>query len=186
LLVRTPCAAKEVTVCRETYSDTSLSVVERARRYYVHLCQSFGGTGTSMSRSSKKNYAKTFANRVDQLDEVADRFRNVFIENNDVLGLIDRYDDSGVLWYVDPPYWFEGESRPQKYQHTYTREQHIQLMTRLNRIKGKALVSGYDTELYRKHLKGWRVCWKRRITSKDSTDIHIDTAERYEVLWANF
>ena len=182
----TPYARAEWEQCRATVADPKLSDVERARRYFVFLSQSFIGTGTGFSRSNLKPFASTFANRVEALHGVAERLRRVMVEALDAVDLIRRYDDPQTCFYVDPPY-LPGVGSSGKYRHEMTTEQHVELLDVLNGVRGKVLLSGFETDLYADALRSWRVCWRHRVACKDATDVTQRKAEpRTEVLWANW
>lgn len=188
----TPYARTEWDECRRTCDEPSLAPVERARRYYVAQCQSYSGTVTSFSRSNNRPSASYFADRVDRLDEVAERLRRVVVESMDAVELIRRYDDPNTCFYVDPPYLPETRTghanRPMgKYRCEMTREQHVELLDALNSVKGRVLLSGYESPLYRKELRSWRVCWRHRVQCVSGTTVNRrDAHHRVEVLWANW
>lgn len=58
------------------------------------------GFGTSKVSSS----ATSFANKIDRLDEFAERFDAVTIENLSWNGVIEKYDATETWFYCDPPY----------------------------------------------------------------------------------
>lgn len=62
----------------------------------------FGRTGFSASKEN--SVPKTFRHHVGKLDAVADRFREVAIENRDYSAITKKYDGSGTFFYFDPPY----------------------------------------------------------------------------------
>jgi DNA adenine methylase len=185
----TPYARTEWESCRETCDDPDLDAVERARRYYVTICQSYSGTATSFSRSHTKPHAAYWRDRVERMDEVADRLRHAVIENMDAVELLKRYDERQTCFYVDPPYPHETRTTTSqaKYRHEMSNEQHVELLDAVNNVRGKVLVSGYECELYKKGLKGWRVCWRHRVACSSSTTLNKRNAHhRVEVLWANW
>ena len=76
---------------------------------------------------------------------MAERLRNVVIENKDFEALIKTYDRENTLFYCDPPYvGTEGY-----YQTGFGEKQHRALSERLSAIKGKFLLSYNDCELVR-------------------------------------
>lgn len=93
--------------------------VERAGRFFALRYMQFSGD-ISMKNGfkvrAKRSEARTFDNGRAQLDHLAERFRQVTIENGDYLEMFERYDDTDVdvLFYCDPPY-VDGE-------HYYGRE----------------------------------------------------------------
>lgn len=82
--------------------------VERAGVFFFHRCVAFGGTyqyEPGFATSTTRNQARTYAGQVDRLEEFADRFREVVIENLDWRECIEKYDDPEGLFYLDPPYY---------------------------------------------------------------------------------
>lgn len=185
----TPYARVEWEHCRRTCDDDGLDDIERARRFYVTICQSYSGTGTSFSRSSTRPHAAYWRDRIDRIDEVAERLRNVVVEHMDAVETLDRYDDARTAFYCDPPYPHKTRTQTTqaKYRYEMTDAQHGQLLDALNRMRGKVLISGYDCDLYREHLKWWRVCWRHRVNCTSGTTVNRRNAHfRVEVLWANW
>lgn len=82
--------------------------VKRAGVFFYHRCVAFGGTyqyEPGFATSTTRNQARTFAGQVDRLEEFADRFREVTIENLDWRDCLEKYDDPEGLFYLDPPYY---------------------------------------------------------------------------------
>lgn len=48
--------------------------------------------------------AHRYANKVDRLDEFAERFGDVVVENLDWADVFEKYDGEGTVFYCDPPY----------------------------------------------------------------------------------
>jgi DNA adenine methylase len=185
----TPHARVEWEQCRRSCDGTQLDDVERARRFYVTICQSYSGTATSFSRSHTKPHAAYWRDRVDRMDEVAERLRNVVVEHMESSDAIDRYDDASTVFYCDPPYphGTRTQTTLAKYRHEMTDQQHERLLDTLNHVRGKVLLSGYECDLYTRNLNGWRVCWRHRVTCTSATTVNRRNAHfRVEVLWANW
>lgn len=83
--------------------------VERAGRFFTLRYMQFAGD-ISMKNGfkvrAKRSPARTFDNGRARLQELAERFRQVTIENSDYADIFRRYDDGDVdvLFYCDPPY----------------------------------------------------------------------------------
>lgn len=81
--------------------------IERAGRYYTLRFMNFGGKISSKAGFKARNKwspARTFNNARNRLDDVAERFNEVIIENLDWRDVLDNYDDDYVVFYLDPPY----------------------------------------------------------------------------------
>ena len=149
------------------YRDKNLkgmTDIQRAARYFYIIKASFGGDKTSFG-TSRKN----IVNATDYLSEVAERLKNVVIENKDFLGLIKTYDRPNALFYCDPPYY-----GTEKYYNTgFSEEQHIQLRDILTQIKGKFILSYNDCEFIRDLYKNFNIIEIERnhnLRAKDGGD----------------
>lgn len=164
----TPCSELEYSRCwsREDAPDD----LERARRFYVRVRQSFFGLGSQRQNKSwhmAKQHVNAqggetvsrWVNGVDKLHEVAMEIRRNFqIVNGHYLNTIDRADCDGAFFYCDPPYPLESRgSGHTDYTFDFTDEDHQVLSERLHRIDGLAMVSGYDCPLMRELYGDWQM-----------------------------
>lgn len=83
----------------------------------------------------------------------------------------------GELVYADPPYLLETRRCARLYRHEYTDEQHVALLELLRELPCDVIISGYDSLLYRRHLRGWR-----RTTFRSKTHVNV----REESVWMNY
>ncbi len=160
--------------------------IEQARRFYAATCLSFNGSGTG-GYSAGNLYSgaqpATFHRRIDQrLSLVADRLRLVELENIDALSLIDRWDDSRTLMYVDPPYLGSVRSA----QNQYAKDNgsigfHERLIARLKTFKGNVILSGYSSPLYSDLLSSWTVRTKPGVAKSSGRE-----RPTTEVVWLNY
>ncbi|MCP4935218.1 MAG: DNA adenine methylase, partial [bacterium] len=75
------------------------------------------------------------------------------IENLDWLAFINRYDKTGTLFYIDPPYWGNENDYGKG---MFSRDQFELMATRLARIKGRFLLSLNDRPEVREVFKGFQ------------------------------
>lgn len=161
-----PYSREEYRLSRQPGGDD----LERARRFYVYLWQSFGATsrgnsGWRFQRSDNGyNVAHHFA-KTDHLWQVVDRLKGVQIENDDAIKVIGRYDTPETLFYCDPPYLPETRERNGRYKEEITPEYHCRLAATLNDLKGKVIISGYPSPLYDELYTGWRRVEKSTTTN---------------------
>jgi len=85
------------------------------------------------------------------------------------------YDSDDALHYLDPPYVFSTRADTSKYRHEMDDADHIDLIRFARKLKGMVILSGYDCELYREILGGWR-----KVERKSFAD---GAEERVETLW---
>jgi DNA adenine methylase len=140
--------------------------LEKARRTIVRSFMGFGtnailcdGSNHPGFRGNEKTAGKSPGNLwkdyPEALDAIIDRMRGVIIENKNALDLIPSLDSDKTVFYADPPYLPEVRGPGKDYRFEMTEEAHIRLAEILNKTKGAALVSGYDSELYNNLYKGW-------------------------------
>jgi DNA adenine methylase len=162
----TPYARDEYRLSRQPTDDD----LERARRFYVYLWQSVGATPKGNSgwrfQHSDNGYsvAKHFA-KTDHLWQIVGRLKQVQIENDDAIKVVERFDTPETLFYCDPPYLPETRERNGRYREETTAEYHCQLAGVLNGIQGKAIISGYPSQLYNELYAGWRRVEKSTTTN---------------------
>jgi DNA adenine methylase len=185
----TPYARVEREQCHAKCDEPCADDVEKARRYYTAVCQSYSGTTTSFSRSNSRPQAVYWRDRIDRIDEVAERLRAVVLESMDAARCIEKYDDPKTCFYVYPPYPHGSRTvaSQKKYRHEMTDKQHLELLDALNNVDGKVLLSGYECDLYARPLKRWWVRWRHRVACSSATTLNQrNVHHRVEVLWANF
>lgn len=113
--------------------------IKRAGVFFFLRSTSFGGTYQypgGFAISSSRNQARTYAGQVDRLEEFAQRFRNVVVENRDWKDVVESYDSAETLFYLDPPYY---DTRC-RYRHGHEFD-HEELASTLDGIDGEWLVS---------------------------------------------
>jgi DNA adenine methylase len=191
----TPYARDEFALATITTED-DLTDLERARRWWVRINQSFAHTGsnatgwsTSIIRGS--NNARTVLNRMDRFAAVAERLATVTIENRDALEVLDRYATADGVIYADPPYLLstrsgEGRRRPGgDYPHEFgTDDDHRRLADVLHASSATVLLSGYHSTLYDELYADWP-CAERRIVRRSSNGRSGALPHVLEVVWSN-
>lgn len=191
LIYFTPYARAEFESARKL--ETGLSDTERARRFLVAAMMSINGTfgkaagGFSFSNSYSRNGMEARVSRWHQMPErlwqVAERLRNVRIEQKDGLALFKEFRNRpGTLVYFDPPYLAK---RARGYDcDENTREFHEKLLEAANSAKCMIFISGYQNELYDKVLTSTRG-WSKEIIKATTKGNNGKSFERAEVLWFN-
>lgn len=81
--------------------------IARAGRFFTLRYMQFAGDMAGPNGFKVRNSrspARTFDNGRERLQEIANRFRQVIIENRDWSEILEGYDADHVLFYCDPPY----------------------------------------------------------------------------------
>jgi DNA adenine methylase len=127
--------------------------VERARRYLVRQRQSRGGLGERWSycrTDSCANMASVIRRwraGIERLPAIHDRLKMVQIEQTDWREILNRYDSSQTLHYLDPPY-LPSVRVWGGYKHEMSLDDHHELVIRLLSIQGMVVLSGYENPTY--------------------------------------
>ncbi len=102
----------------------------------------------------------------------------VQIENRNVFELIPVYNRENVLMYLDPPYLLSTRKNKKVYRHEFSDEEHEELLKLITCSKAKIIISGYESELYKKFLSDWKM----------EKTISIDQAGnmKTECIWMNY
>lgn len=142
-------------------------------------CKGVNRRGMAMAVSS------WLRNIDENLPDVVEKLREIEVTNQDVFDCLERWDDTKTIFYLDPPY----ETNTRKSKKTYgnfelCKEEHEKIFEKLLQIKGQAVVSGYDSEIYNKLVDyGWQ---KEDIYLRTSTTIEGENnGEREEIIWHN-
>ena len=169
-LMLTPHSREEYLFCREHWNDEGIDEVEKARRFFVVMHQSFSGGTTAGWRFCKENSSAGMSaatNRwlgaIDRLPEAIQRLRRVQIDGEDFTKIIKRYDNPKTLFYLDPPYIHSERVDQKSYDNEMDNLAHQALVEALLPIEGMAILSGYDHEIYDPLMEaGWRKRYIRR------------------------
>lgn len=123
---------------------TTLTDIERAARFLYLQRTAFGGkvTGRNFAMPRDGRPARFDPSRLTaMLDALHDRLGGVAIEQLPWARFIDRYDTSGTLFYIDPPYYgCEDDYGAQ----LFNRDQFGQMAEQLGQLKGRFILSIND------------------------------------------
>lgn len=168
-----------------------LSDLERARRFFVRARQVRTGLAQTASlgrwanckntsRAGMSGAVSRWLGSVKGLPEIAERLLPVQIENRPALEVIKIYDSPNTLFYCDPPYPHQARGDNKAYGFEMTDAEHVALASSLNRVKGKAVISGYRCDVMDTLYKGWR--YAEALAKK----CHSVKKLRTEALWMNY
>ena len=188
----TPFSRKEFDQCGDIEIAAVKCPIERARRTIFRSFAGFGSAATNAKRStgfrSNSNRSGTtpahdWRGYPDHINSFVKRLQGVVIENLDYKRVLKQHDQKDTLHYLDPPYVHSTRNMKRgnaAYAYEMTDENHAEMATQIEKLKGMVIISGYDCDLYRKLFpaeKGWKMI-KRKA--------HADGAkERIECLWLN-
>jgi DNA adenine methylase len=172
-------------------SSNSITLVERARRFYIKARQARTGLAQTAtlgrwanckdtSRSGMSGVVSRWLGGVEALAEISERLLRVQIENRPAGHIIRLYDRPTTLFYCDPPYLHETRGDSKAYGFEMDENEHKELATVLRRCQGKVAISGYRCDLMDDLYKDWR--------RFDAPPKHCHSIKkpRQESLWMNY
>lgn len=168
----------------ESYESNG-SDIERARQFLVRCWQAIGAKTSDKTgwrsniqhdKAPNKTWPKQWQDVPGEILEVANRLKDVQIENQPALQILERYKYPDVLVYADPPYILSTRSK-RMYRHEMNENDHLELLEALDAHPGPVILSGYAHQMYDERLKHW---------SRETRQATADRGQpRTEVLWIN-
>lgn len=185
----TPFSREEL--ARACEPAAGLTKLERARRFYVRARQTRTGLAQTSSegrwahcvltsRAGMAGAVSRWLGSVEGLAEIAQRLQRVQIENAPAVEVIRRYDTDDTVFYLDPPYVHSVRGDASAYGFEMTDDEHAELSGVLHAVRGRAVLSGYRTDLYDDLYADWR--------REDAPErvCHSVRQPRQESAWMNF
>lgn len=175
--------------------DEDLDDLERARRFWVRVNQSFAKssgqqTGWSITTARSVSAPASTVSRLSRFHAVAARLSTVSIENCDAVDLIGRLATPDTCIYADPPYLAEtrrgrDRQRPGDYLVDMGDEpNHRRLADALHGTDAAVVLSGYPSPLYDDLYGDWcRI--EVPVNVHASNAVATGRGQRTEVIWSN-
>lgn len=187
-LLLTPIAREEFNA---SWDMDGCSELEKARKFYVRIRQSFCGMGAQrknkgwhmVKTKSRANLGETISKwhgGIEKLYPVIDRLTHIQIENKDFRTLIPSLDFKDAFFYCDPPYPRDVRSSYNDYKFEFSKKDHEELAELLKNIKGLAMVSGYDGPTMKKLYGDWYI---HKFPVKYN---NIRSSQVQECIWMNY
>ncbi len=179
---------EEFSWCKQTWENCEDDIERAARWYYLIQCsfacrgRFFGrilGPATPISRKISEN--------LPLFHEIHMRFRDVQVENLDFRECFKDYDSSKTTFYLDPPYYENNI-----YAVQFTKQDHIEMLDKIFKLKGFVALSGYSNDLYSKFPWDAIHSWPRKdkmstMATKTDTSVvaglDVEREEKTEMLW---
>lgn len=189
-----PYSRQEWESCREIDAP-GLSDLERARRFWVRVNQSFSKaighrTGWSITTARTQSTARSVESRIYAFHACAHRLFGASIECCPGSELIERLATPDTLVYVDPPYLgitrrLGRGTRASDYRCDMGEpEEHEQLAKVLLATPATVVLSGYPSDLYDSLYGDW---WHLDVpvSVHSSNAVTVARAARIERIWSN-
>lgn len=200
LMQATPYSQDEMNEARALVGVLEACPVERARAMMIRQRQGRSSLPRQdrplrnrMIRRGMHYATSAWMTAVEGLRETHERLSRVRIVNMPALEVIAKSDDEQALFYLDPPYVTSTRSAgkgAKEYGQAFemTDDDHFELLMLLAEMKGRFVLSGYDSELYQafERAYGWHRAEKSVV--KHSRHVQGDEAKPLgiEVCWTNF
>lgn len=159
--------------------------IEDARLTLVRYWQSYGSTsvykGGWKNDRAGREYAynvRYWRNLPGWILDATERLKDAQIEQTPAVKLVQRFKHPDVLIYADPPYVVSTRKGRQYVVDMVDDRQHIELLEALKEHPGPVILSGYENELYERHLQGWMKLHKKALAEGG--------AIRVETVWLNY
>lgn len=172
----------------EHFNDTPM---DKAIKFYIQCRQSIGGRGDSFALSKHRvrgGMAETVSAWLSSIDDnlpkVIKRLRTVQILCRDAFKVIEKFDSSNTLFYLDPTYLSYTRKSPKVFKHEMTPQDHWNLLDLVSKLQGFWILSGYNNPLY----SVWaEVCGWRKVEKQISNHAAGGDEKRVmtECLWMN-
>lgn len=170
----TPYCQQEYMYCTKEWENQE-DAVEKARCFYVATIQSYDALGSMMPnktwrrsknpdncRHGMSQNVSAWLNKIDMvIPSIVEKLRTFQITNEDALNCINYWDSLDTIFYLDPPYVMNTRDSKNIYNIEYSDQDHFNLISRLMNIKGSAIVSGYDSLLYKPLLQ---IPWEKKFS----------------------
>ena len=147
-------------------------------------------------RGGKPGDVNAWLTILEELPILAMELKSVYIMNEPALKVIDAFNNENTLLYVDPPYLPETRVSNDAYEYDMTTDDHIKLADKLNNFKGKVILSGYPSKLYKRlyctektivkdkpQKPKWRI--ERKMIVNNASQVKSKDY-KIEMLWLNF
>lgn len=135
----------------------------------------------NMSVKCQKRVYTNSENWVATLEElplISKRLKTCFIFNKPAIEVIKAFDNEKTLCFVDPPSLEDLKKNEDLDTYDMSTDDHIELAKNLVDFKGKVVLSGYQSTLYKRLYKEWN-CIKKIVPNKIKS-------KQTECIWTNY
>ncbi|WP_292942883.1 DNA adenine methylase [Olleya sp. UBA1516] len=158
--------------------------LQRAWAFFVLTNMGFSGRIGSFGCYTKGTKAMGWENKKEMLTpELKDRLKGTQIECTDALKILTLRDSPETFHYIDPPYF---NSNMGHYSN-YSKDDFIELLKVLSKLKGKFILSSYPSELLTQFTLefNWHTKTVEQLVTANQTKSKTNKTKT-EVLTANF
>lgn len=150
------------------------SELEKLVKFRIKSNNTFGNKALEGAKIYKTTSPYLLLKKADQYKE---KLKNTTILNQDYKSVINKYDNAGAFFYLDPPY----EKSDKLYN--YDVFNYPELANKLKTIKGKFLLSTNDSKEIRDLFKGFKI---RGVSVRGKGNDSIGVGMRKELIISNY
>lgn len=151
-----------------------------AATYWMTNC-SYGNAICAGFRFGRGKFASELRRRLSILNAASERIGNAIIMNRDALQIIQLFNKPDTIFYIDPPYY----NANMGHYSDYCIEDYLKLLNLLEVLKGKFVLSSYDSEYLQDYAKRnkWNIT---RLKKHNSMKTHNGLFYITECITTNF
>lgn len=196
-----PCSRNMHVHCVRTWAKEK-NEINRVAKWYLAMRQGFSGRLTESwsysvthGRGGISQAVSRWLGAVDRLPEAHARLQTVQLDGRDFRQVLKAYDLKDTFFYLDPPY-VPDTRKGGKYRFELSDEDHRDLVRSLLQLDGYAMLSGYQTDIYKPLEKaGWErrefpvlchAAGRTRESGLKGKGTLTKKQKRVEVIWTNY
>lgn len=159
---------------QQFYDKTPTTTEDKLTHSIIRFCNGFSGRAVihTVGHFRSNPHSKT-----DDIKKYKDRLKNTILLSQDYKTVIEKYDSTDTLFYLDPPY----ENSSGLYKHHVM--DYAELSKTLSNIKGKFILTIHDSASIRSAFRNHK---KRSILVKAKHTKDISKNDRRELIITNF
>lgn len=174
------------------YAEIAGEWVNRAVQFFIRCRQSrqglqkdFATLSRNRTRGGMNEQVSAWLTAVEGLPDVHARLKRVVILNRPALDVIKQQDGPETCFYLDPPYLHATRTTTKDYSHEMSEAEHALLLSCLNNLQGKFLLSGYRSDMYDTAAEqfGWS---RREFPIVNNASGKSEKEIKTECVWTNY
>ena len=184
-------AVESLPYSRQLYNEYRKSPVpenpfDRAVRwFYINrsgMPGSHRGVPGGWKHGVQHNTVGSYRSACKMIRPMANRLKNVMLENKDYREVFLKYDHPETFFYIDPPY----VGRERRYAGNFTWQDHVDLANLVRNMKGQALISYYPDESVFSLYEGFNIVQFKSKAYSTKVSAGQEKPETTELLIMNY
>lgn len=153
-LIFTPYSQDEFSLAIDISKNKNSTDIDRAWAFFVAQNQGFAGIAKTYGNWGRvldicaEYKPKAWQSKISNILWWHEKLMNVLLDNRDALDFISYWDSEDSVFYLDPPYLQSTRVSSKIYSNETNNAHHEKLVQLLLKIRGKAVLSCYDDDIY--------------------------------------